>query len=288
MQATITSRCLKILNHSIPSHRLNRYSMTYSSKLLNPSRIGFEFKQNSIFTGTRNLSTVRTLWSSGRKKPFLLHHINAFLSDSPSKSPQTPGSVSDGHALFSTESKPTPKQAPTTSLKQTGASGDQLPDTKIIATLAKYLWMKDNLEFRLRVIAALGLLVGAKVPFLFKLAVDWLTTATGNASALAEFNAANSTVLALFASPAAILIGYGIARSGASAFNELRTAVFSKVALRTIRQVSRKVCNEITLLAFSFPSCSNCVYESKTVKEQIVQEDKLLISFSADAMLMAH
>ncbi|KAL2488435.1 ABC transporter B family member 25 [Forsythia ovata] len=246
MQATIASGCLKILNHSIPSHRLNRYSMTYSSKLLNPSRIGFEFKQNSIFTGTRNLSTVRTLWSSGRKKPFLLHHINAFLSDSPSKSPQNPGSVSDGHALFSTESKPTPKQAPTTSLKQTGASGDQLPDTKIIATLAKYLWMKDNLEFRLRVIAALGFLVGAKVlnvqvPFLFKLAVDWLTTATGNASALAEFNAANSTVLALFASPAAILIGYGIARSGASAFNELRTAVFSKVALRTIRQVSRKV-----------------------------------------------
>lgn len=61
--------------------------------------------------------------------------------------------------------------------------------------------------------------VNVQVPFLFKLAVDWLTTATGNANALAEFTTANSTALALFVSPAAVLIGYGIARSGASAFN---------------------------------------------------------------------
>ncbi|XP_016652088.1 PREDICTED: ABC transporter B family member 25, mitochondrial-like [Prunus mume] len=106
--------------------------------------------------------------------------------------------------------------------------------------------MKDNYEFRIRVIAALGFLVGAKVlnvqlPFLFKLAVDWLSSATGNATALASFTAANSTQLALFATPVSVLIGYGIARTGASAFNELRTAVFSKVALRTIRSVSRKV-----------------------------------------------
>ena len=57
------------------------------------------------------------------------------------------------------------------------------------------------------------------VPFLFKLAVDWLNTVTGNASARADFTSANSTVLALFVSPGAVLIGYGIARSGASAFN---------------------------------------------------------------------
>ncbi|KAB2088918.1 hypothetical protein ES319_A03G031500v1 [Gossypium barbadense] len=99
--------------------------------------------------------------------------------------------------------------------------------------------MKGNLEFRLRVMTALGFLVGAKllnvqVPFLFKLAVDWLTAP--NAIALAD-----STLAAIFVTPIAVLIGYGIARIGASAFNELRTAVFSKVALRTIRSVSRKV-----------------------------------------------
>ncbi|KAI7738464.1 hypothetical protein M8C21_031593 [Ambrosia artemisiifolia] len=92
-----------------------------------------------------------------------------------------------------------------------------------------------------RVLSRQFAVLNVQVPFLFKLAIDWLTTATGNPSSLAEFAAANSTALAVFVSPAAVLVGYGIARSGASAFNELRTAVFSKVALRTIRSVSRKV-----------------------------------------------
>lgn len=61
------------------------------------------------------------------------------------------------------------------------------------------------------------------MPFLFKLAVDWLTTATGNADALASFTTANSTALALFATPAAVMVGYGIARAGSSAFNGTTT-----------------------------------------------------------------
>jgi len=59
--------------------------------------------------------------------------------------------------------------------------------------------------------------VNVQVPFLFKPAVDWLNTATGNAGAVAV--ASSPTMMALFATPAAVLIGYGIARSGASAFN---------------------------------------------------------------------
>ncbi|XP_034908356.1 ABC transporter B family member 25, mitochondrial isoform X2 [Populus alba] len=133
----------------------------------------------------------------------------------------------------------------------------QLADMKILRTLASYLWIKDNPEFRLRVLLALGFLLVAKVlnvqvPFLFKLAVDWLTVATGNATALASFTAANSTFLALFATPASVLIGYGIARCGSSAFNELRTSVFSKVALRTIRTVSGKVFSHLHELDLRF------------------------------------
>ncbi|KAK4278178.1 hypothetical protein QN277_016060 [Acacia crassicarpa] len=203
-----------------------------------------------------------------RRSTSLLLCIKGFLSDSsPSNSysslygrvtrpcfPQ-PGSTVDGRAFFSTSSKTDDgtsskkietqnQKTPNTTAK--ASPGEQVADIKILRTLASYLWMKDNLEFRFRVIASLGFLVGAKVlnvqvPFLFKLAVDWLTTATGNAGDLASFAAANSTLLTLFATPASVLIGYGIARSGASAFNELRTAVFSKVALRTIRLVSRKV-----------------------------------------------
>ncbi|XP_078150844.1 ABC transporter B family member 25, mitochondrial-like [Carex rostrata] len=123
---------------------------------------------------------------------------------------------------------------------------DQIADTKILRSLAKQLLMNDSVEFRVRTLLALGLLIGAKVinvqvPIIFKLAVDWLSAITGSDAALASFNEANSAMLALFVSPAAVLIGYGIARSGAAACNELRNAVFSKVALGAIRAVSKKV-----------------------------------------------
>ncbi|KAG5233593.1 STARIK family protein [Salix suchowensis] len=204
---------------------------------------------NSPFSSKRSFSTPT--WNHRR---YL--NLNTFLSNSASSStpPFRPSnSVMNDHALFSTMSAPKDKdgvanKAPSSSSVTTASNkpDQQIADTRILRTLASYLWMKDNPEFRFRVVLALGFLVGAKVlnvqvPFLFKFAVDWLTTATGNAAALASFNTANSTLLALFATPASVLIGYGIARAGSSAFNELRTAVFSKVALRTIRSVSRKV-----------------------------------------------
>ncbi|KAF0902378.1 hypothetical protein E2562_016221 [Oryza meyeriana var. granulata] len=123
---------------------------------------------------------------------------------------------------------------------------DQIADTQILKNLGKYLLLNDSADFRFRLVLSLGLLVGAKVinvqvPFLFKLAVDWLAALAGAETSLASFTDANATLLALFASPAAVLIGYGIARTGVSACTELRNAVFSKVTLRAIRSVSRTV-----------------------------------------------
>lgn len=65
--------------------------------------------------------------------------------------------MSNGHILYSTssaaiEKSPSPQKG----------KDDQVADTKILGTLASYLWMKDNPEFRLRVLTALGFLVGAK------------------------------------------------------------------------------------------------------------------------------
>ncbi|CAH8275030.1 unnamed protein product [Arabidopsis lyrata] len=165
--------------------------------------------------------------------------INAFLSDaSPSPSP-----VNARVVFFSTStSAPNQDQDQTTtkSHKQINTTSSQ----KILRTISSYLWMKDNPELRFRVIAALACLLGAKflnvqVPFLFKLAIDLLSSSS---STIAD---SNLYLLAAFATPSSVLIGYGIARSGSSAFNELRTAVFSKVALRTIRSVSRKVLSHL-------------------------------------------
>ncbi|KAG2333355.1 hypothetical protein Bca52824_004535 [Brassica carinata] len=197
------------------------------------------------------------------RSDYLLHHhgfssftrrssINAFLSDpspSQSQSPirfvQRSSMVNNGRLLFSTSPPKPDKETDKPKQIKTVANSD-MADMKILRTLAGYLWMRDNPEFRFRVITALGFLVGAKVlnvqvPFLFKLAVDWLGSETGSGASMSAFVAANPSLVAAFATPSAVLIGYGIARTGASAFNELRTAVFSKVALRTIRSVSRKV-----------------------------------------------
>ncbi|KAG2333304.1 hypothetical protein Bca52824_004484, partial [Brassica carinata] len=175
--------------------------------------------------------------------------ITAFLSD-PSPSPirfvQRSSMVNNSRLLFSTSPPKPDKDADKPKQQIKTVANSDMADMKILRTLAGYLWMRDNPEFRFRVITALGFLVGAKVlnvqvPFLFKLAVDWLGSETGTGASMSAFVAANPSLVAAFATPSAVLIGYGIARTGSSAFNELRTAVFSKVALRTIRSVSRKV-----------------------------------------------
>ncbi|KAJ6832440.1 ABC transporter B family member 25, mitochondrial [Iris pallida] len=177
-----------------------------------------------------------------------------FLSDPyPSRS-REPRHLYTGHALFSTSTAGVTNNGPAggsgkqvkDNVTKTEITDEQVADMKILRTLAKHLWLKDNAEFKFRVAMALGLLIGAKVinvqvPFLFKLAVDWLSAITGSSSSIASFTDSNSTMLALFVSPAAVLVGYGIARTGATACNELRNAVFSKVALRAIRTVSRRV-----------------------------------------------
>ncbi|KAL3531002.1 hypothetical protein ACH5RR_010324 [Cinchona calisaya] len=258
MQATIASRCFRAREllftraQTLIDRGPSRYSQEpFVRNGIKTLRFGTSSKipQNSLIS-TRQFTTKYSPWNSSRASPSFFKSLKGFISDVPAKpSSQNHGSMPNGYGagMFSTKSWADAEGKKPAPANQGGAvSSDQVPDAKIMQTLAKYLWMKDNYEFRLRVLAALGLLVAAKVlnvqvPFLFKLAVDWLTTATGNAGALAEFNAANSTILALFVSPAAVLVGYGVARVGASAFNELRTAVFSKVALRTIRLVSRKV-----------------------------------------------
>ncbi|CAN6985876.1 hypothetical protein IGI04_000818 [Brassica rapa subsp. trilocularis] len=163
--------------------------------------------------------------------------INAFLSD-PSPSPIS--SRVNARVLFFSTSTPNPVSK---SNNQTNTTSSQ----KILRTILSNLWMKDNPELRFRVLAALACLVGAKflnvqVPFLFKLAVDSLSSSSSSSSSLAT---TNPYLLAAFATPSSVLIGYGIARTGSSAFNELRTAIFSKVSLRTIRSLSRKVLSHL-------------------------------------------
>ncbi|KAH9524993.1 ATP-binding cassette sub- B member 7, mitochondrial [Bulinus truncatus] len=109
----------------------------------------------------------------------------------------------------------------------------------MLKSMLKYIWPKNNVSFRVRVIVALSLLVGAKVvnvtiPFIFKYGVDYLN----NPDNWLNLQDPAST---LFTTAFAIMVGYGLARTGAAAFNELRNAVFAKVAQSSIRKVARNV-----------------------------------------------
>nr|QST14982.1 ABCB7 protein [Diaphanosoma celebensis] len=111
---------------------------------------------------------------------------------------------------------------------------------QVIRSMLKYVWPKDNPEIKKRVTLAMGLLVSAKllnvgVPFLFKYAVDNL-----NAHMDSPLSMADPQSAALSAT-VALLLGYGVARMGASGFGELRNAVFAKVSQHSVREVAKNV-----------------------------------------------
>ena len=102
----------------------------------------------------------------------------------------------------------------------------KISGTKIIQSLYQYVWPDDR-GLQLRVAGSLGLLVIAKllnvqVPFLFKYVIDALN---------------QPAVVVL---PVGLLLSYGLAKSGAALFNELRNTIFAKVAQEAVREVSKK------------------------------------------------
>ncbi|MEQ5816264.1 ABC transporter ATP-binding protein/permease [Marinobacter sp. NFXS11] len=101
------------------------------------------------------------------------------------------------------------------------------PDWKIISGLWPYL-----AEFRGRVILSLALLVLAKLatvatPIALKYIVDYLDQNRG------------ADILLWI--PVILVVAYGALRFGATLFNELRDAVFARVAERAMRRVSLRV-----------------------------------------------
>ena len=104
---------------------------------------------------------------------------------------------------------------------------DHKPDWKIISGLWPYL-----AEFRGRVVLSLVLLVLAKLatvatPIALKYIVDYLVQNRG-----ADM---------LLWIPVILVVAYGALRFGATLFNELRDAVFARVAERAMRRVSLRV-----------------------------------------------
>ncbi|KAJ1658124.1 Iron-sulfur clusters transporter atm1, mitochondrial [Dispira simplex] len=134
----------------------------------------------------------------------------------------------------------------TTTTASKAAPGEQLSsDYQIIKQLLYYVWPKHDPGAKVRVVTALSLLILGKVlnvqvPMIFKSVVDTLNTTDP---------AAGGTLVTI---AGAMLIGYGGARLGAALFQELRNAVFSRVAQTAIRRVALNVYQHLLNLDLPF------------------------------------
>jgi ATP-binding cassette, subfamily B, heavy metal transporter len=109
--------------------------------------------------------------------------------------------------------------------------------------LGPYLWPRDSVELRVRVVVALALLIAGKlvnitVPLLYKQAVD----------ALSGAGAAGAVI----AVPVGVILAYGLARVMAQGFNQLRDGVFAKVAQRAVRRIALSAFRHIHSLSLRF------------------------------------
>jgi ATP-binding cassette, subfamily B (MDR/TAP), member 7 len=125
-----------------------------------------------------------------------------------------------------------------------------LTDAQVLKEVWNYIKPSTSKETGRRVAAALSLLAASKilnvqVPFLMKYAIDSLALDPSGATPASVFGIAALT-------PAALLIGYGAARAGASLCSEARNAVFAKVSGFAIRSVATKVFQHLHTLDLAF------------------------------------
>ena len=121
----------------------------------------------------------------------------------------------------------------------------QRSDWATLSRLFPYLW-----QYKWRVIAALGFMVGAKlanvsVPLLLKSLVDSMSPNGGLVNGPVE-------VKTLVVVPIALLIGYGALRLCTSLFTELRELVFAKATEGAARSISLQVFRHLHAMSLRF------------------------------------
>jgi ATP-binding cassette subfamily B protein len=116
---------------------------------------------------------------------------------------------------------------------------------RTIRKVAPYLWPDDKPWVKQRVVIAMIMLAVAKIvavgtPFLYKAAVDTLTGDGADAAWLLGLGAVGITV------------AYGVARLANVGFQQLRDAVFARVAQRALRQLALETFQHIHALSLRY------------------------------------
>lgn len=124
-------------------------------------------------------------------------------------------------------------------------SGPKESEVHILKELFSYIWPRNHAGTKARVLIALGLLVSGKllnieVPFFFKRIVDGMNI---------DFNTTGGVITT---SVFACIFAYGGARFGAMLFDQLRNAIFAKVAQGAIMKVAHNTFSHLLNLDLNF------------------------------------
>lgn len=120
---------------------------------------------------------------------------------------------------------------------------DKNNDLKILGKLFIYLWPKEKFSLRLRIVLAMLCLILSKVinvyvPILLKKSIDDLSGV--------------HIALTFASAPILVILAYGIARSLAQIFNELKDALAARVEHQAMRDIALKVFNHLHKLSLRF------------------------------------
>jgi ATP-binding cassette subfamily B protein len=128
---------------------------------------------------------------------------------------------------------------------ETEAARERRSGWRTIRKVSPYLWPADRPWVKNRVIAALvflllAKLVGVGTPFVYKAAVDVLTGEAASPAWLLGMGAVGITV------------AYGVARAANVGFQQLRDAVFARVAQAALRQLALETFQHIHALSLRY------------------------------------
>ena len=126
------------------------------------------------------------------------------------------------------------------SRRRLNLAGESRSTLATVRSLLPYLWPRGDRGAHLRVLAAVGCLVAAKIatvyiPLIYSHAVDALSPAHHAATI-----------------PLALILAYGLLRVSSAGFGELRDAVFAAVQQRTVRRVALQTFQHMHRLSLRF------------------------------------
>ncbi|VDN03131.1 unnamed protein product [Thelazia callipaeda] len=131
--------------------------------------------------------------------------------------------------------------------------GKRVSTKELVKIMLKTVWPKENWRIRRLCIYSMMLLILAKVmnvcvPFLLKNVINYY-----NERVPADFQLEVKSHGSLFGVAAfSIILAYGATRSGAALFNELRNAIFARVAHHSVRSIARQIFLHLHSLDLSF------------------------------------